>query len=71
MPYPWKRLTSDVTLKAGAIDRTGNGPKGYLAEIGLRVPLQWGLHEAQQREAHQHERSSVPRIQRRRKAAMR
>jgi outer membrane protein, heavy metal efflux system len=41
----------DVTLKAGAIDRTGNGPNGYLAEIGLRVPLQWGLHEAQQREA--------------------
>src|SRR6202048_467599 len=41
----------DVTLKAGAIDRTGNGPNGYLAEIGLRVPLQWGMHEAQQREA--------------------
>jgi outer membrane protein TolC len=41
----------DVTLKAGAIDRTGNGPNGYVAEIGLRVPLQWGLHEAQQREA--------------------
>jgi cobalt-zinc-cadmium efflux system outer membrane protein len=41
----------DVTLRAGAIDRTGNGPNGYLAEIGLRVPLQWGLHEAQQREA--------------------
>lgn len=41
----------DVTLKAGAIDRTGNGPNGYVAEIGLRVPLQWGLHQAQQREA--------------------
>jgi outer membrane protein, heavy metal efflux system len=41
----------DVMFKAGAIDRTGNGPNGYLAEIGLRVPLQWGLHEAQQREA--------------------
>jgi outer membrane protein, heavy metal efflux system len=41
----------DVMLKAAAIDRTGNGPNGYLAEIGLRVPLQWGLHEAQQREA--------------------
>jgi outer membrane protein TolC len=40
----------DVTLKAGAIDRTGNGPNGYLAEIGLRVPLQWGMHEAQQRD---------------------
>jgi cobalt-zinc-cadmium efflux system outer membrane protein len=41
----------DVMLKAGAIDRTGNGPNGYMAEIGMRVPLQWGLHEAQQREA--------------------
>jgi outer membrane protein, heavy metal efflux system len=41
----------DVTLKAGAIDRNGNGPNGYMAEIGFRVPLQWGLHEAQQREA--------------------
>src|SRR3984893_14592121 len=41
----------DVMLKAGAIDRTGNGPNGYIAEIGMRVPLQWGLHEAQQREA--------------------
>jgi cobalt-zinc-cadmium efflux system outer membrane protein len=41
----------DVMLKAGAIDRTGNGPNGYMAEIGFRVPLQWGLHEAQQREA--------------------
>jgi outer membrane protein TolC len=41
----------DVTLKAGAIGRNGNGPNGYMAEIGFRVPLQWGLHEAQQREA--------------------
>jgi outer membrane protein TolC len=46
-----KNWYPDVMLKAGAIDRTGNGPNGYLAEIGLRVPLQWGLHEAQQREA--------------------
>jgi hypothetical protein len=41
----------DVTLKAGAIGRNDNGPNGYMAEIGFRVPLQWGLHEAQQREA--------------------
>src|SRR5215468_8717563 len=41
----------DVTLKAGAIGRNGNGPNGYMAEIGFRVPLQWDLHEAQQREA--------------------
>jgi outer membrane protein TolC len=40
-----KNWYPDVTLKAGAIDRTGNGRNGYLAEIGLRVPLQWGLHE--------------------------
>ena len=46
-----KNWYPDVMLKAGAIDRTGNGPNGYLAEIGLRVPLQWSLHEAQQREA--------------------
>jgi cobalt-zinc-cadmium efflux system outer membrane protein len=46
-----KNWYPDVMLKAGAIDRTGNGPNGYLAEIGLRVPLQWGLHDAQQREA--------------------
>jgi len=46
-----KNLYPDVMLKAGAIDRTGNGPNGYLAEIGLRVTLQWGLHDAQQREA--------------------
>jgi len=41
----------DITLGAAAIDRTGNGPPGYMASIGLKVPLQWGLHEAQQREA--------------------
>jgi outer membrane protein TolC len=41
----------DVTLKAGAIGRNGNGPNGYIAELGFRVPLQWELHEAQQREA--------------------
>ncbi|HXO91512.1 MAG TPA: TolC family protein [Stellaceae bacterium] len=46
-----KNWYPDVMLKAGAIDRTGNGPNGYLAEIGLRVPLRWSLHEAQQREA--------------------
>jgi outer membrane protein TolC len=41
----------DITLSAAAIDRTGNGPPGYMAGIGLRVPLQWGLRGAQQREA--------------------
>jgi outer membrane protein, heavy metal efflux system len=41
----------DVTVGAGAIDRGSNGPSGYMATIGVKVPLQWGLHDAQQREA--------------------
>jgi cobalt-zinc-cadmium efflux system outer membrane protein len=41
----------DVTLSLGAIDRTGNGPNGYVASIGVKVPLQWGLHEGQVRDA--------------------
>lgn len=41
----------DVTISAGAIDRTGNGPNGYTAMIGLKVPLQFGMHQAQEREA--------------------
>lgn len=41
----------DVTLGASAIDRGSYGPTGYQAWIGMKVPLQWGLREAQQREA--------------------
>jgi cobalt-zinc-cadmium efflux system outer membrane protein len=42
----------DVTwVGAGAIDRGNNGSPAYMATIGVKVPLQWGLHEAQQREA--------------------
>lgn len=41
----------DVTISAGGIDRGGNGPNGYTASIGFQIPLQWGLHEAQTREA--------------------
>jgi cobalt-zinc-cadmium efflux system outer membrane protein len=41
----------DITVSAGAIDRTGNGPNGYTAMIGLKVPLQFGMHEAQGHEA--------------------
>lgn len=41
----------DVTLSVGAIDRTGNGPNGYVASVGVKVPLQWGLHEGQVRDA--------------------
>lgn len=41
----------DVTVGAGYIDRTGNGPNGYTATIGFQVPLEWGLHQAQEHEA--------------------
>ncbi|TPG57427.1 TolC family protein [Roseomonas nepalensis] len=41
----------DVTVGAGAIDRGSYGPTGYQAWIGMRVPLQWGLRDAQAREA--------------------
>ena len=41
----------DVTVGAAAIDRGSYGPTGYQAWIGIRVPLQWGLREAQTREA--------------------
>jgi outer membrane protein, heavy metal efflux system len=40
----------DVTLGVGAIDRQ-DGPPGFMASVGIRVPLQWGLREAQSREA--------------------
>jgi cobalt-zinc-cadmium efflux system outer membrane protein len=53
----------DVTVGAGAIDRTGNGPNGYMAWVGLRVPLQWGLHDAQEREASARARAAEARRQ--------
>lgn len=40
----------DVTLGAGAIQRD-NGPPGYTATLGLKIPLQWGVKEAGEREA--------------------
>jgi len=40
----------DVTLGVSAVDRA-NTFTGYEALIKLRVPLQWGVKEAQQREA--------------------
>ncbi|MCO6416156.1 TolC family protein [Siccirubricoccus sp. KC 17139] len=51
-----RRLTDrnwypDITVGAAAIDRSGFGPPGYQAWIGMKVPLQWGLREAQSREA--------------------
>ncbi|WP_424138121.1 TolC family protein [Roseomonas chloroacetimidivorans] len=41
----------DVAVGAAAIDRGSYGPTGYQAWIGMKVPLQWGLREAQTREA--------------------
>ena len=40
----------DITVTAGESDIVGVGPRLY-AGVGLKVPLQWGLHEAQQHEA--------------------
>ena len=41
----------NVTLSVGAIDRNGHGPNGYMGSVALRVPLQWGLHNAQENQA--------------------
>ncbi|MGQ0675477.1 MAG: TolC family protein, partial [Rhodospirillales bacterium] len=40
----------DVTVSVGGIDRA-NGPPGYTAGIGFKIPLQWGARESQVREA--------------------
>ena len=40
----------NVTLGAGAIQRD-NGPAGYTASLALKIPLQWGVKEAGEREA--------------------
>src|SRR3954452_10210732 len=40
----------NVTLGAGAIQRD-NGPPGYTATLAFKVPLQWGVKEAGEREA--------------------
>jgi outer membrane protein TolC len=41
----------DITLGAGAIQRPGWGPPGYQAWVAVKVPLQWGLHEGEIRQA--------------------
>ena len=41
----------NLTLSVGAIDRNGYGPNGYMGSVSLRVPLQWGLHNAQEDQA--------------------
>jgi cobalt-zinc-cadmium efflux system outer membrane protein len=41
----------NVTLSVGAIDRNGFGTNGYMGSIAVRVPLQWGLHNAQEDQA--------------------
>ncbi len=40
----------DVTVSVGGIDRA-NGPPGYTAGIGFKIPLQWGARDSQVREA--------------------
>jgi outer membrane protein TolC len=40
----------DISLGASAIQRE-DGPDGYMLTAGLRLPLQWGLRQAQAREA--------------------
>ena len=40
----------DVVLGVGGMDRV-DGPPAYSATIGVRVPLQWGVRRAQEREA--------------------
>ena len=40
----------NVTLGAGAIQRD-NGPTGYTASLAFKIPLQWGVKEAGEREA--------------------
>lgn len=40
----------DLTLGAGAIQRE-DGADGFIVSAGIRVPLQWGLRQAQAREA--------------------
>jgi outer membrane protein TolC len=39
----------DISLGASAIQRE-DGPDGYMLTAGLRLPLQWGLRQAQARE---------------------
>ena len=51
-----RRLTDrnwypDITIGGAAVDRSGFGPGGYQAWVAMKVPLQWGLREAQTREA--------------------
>src|SRR6267154_3112880 len=45
-----KAWYTNVTLGAGAIQRD-NGPPGYTATLAFKVPLQWGVKEAGEREA--------------------
>lgn len=40
----------DLSLGAAAIQRE-DGPEGYMLMAGVRLPLQWGLRDAQAREA--------------------
>lgn len=52
----------DVTLGAGAVQRQGWGPPGYQAWVGVKVPLQWGLHEGEIRQAAAQARAAQARL---------
>ncbi|HEX2580490.1 MAG TPA: TolC family protein [Dongiaceae bacterium] len=43
-----KNWYPDLTLSAYGIDRGENGPPGYSASISFKVPLEWGMHEAEE-----------------------
>ncbi len=51
----------DVTIGASVVDRGGT-VTGYEAMVGVRLPLQWGVREARQREAGAKYRASDERI---------
>lgn len=40
----------DISVSAGATNRTDTGANGYLVTIGVKLPLQWGLHAGQVRD---------------------
>lgn len=52
----------DVTLGAAAIDRPGWGPPGYQAWIGVKIPLQAGLHEGEIRQSAAQARAAQARL---------
>jgi len=52
----------DLTLGASAVQRPGWGPSGYRAWVGVKIPLQWGLHEGEIRQAGAQARAAQARL---------